>query len=117
MDPWYPLGRGDMMQVLFMAVHVAQMMGYDELIRSFDLITVNAAKALRIESIYGIDRGKKADLVVLDAFNEIEAIAYLKRPLFVIKNGRIVSVKNIEEVKVVEPLSRKLVALDERVLK
>ena len=117
MDPWYPLGRGDMMQVLFMAVHVAQMMGYDELIKSFDLITLNAAKALRIESMYGVDRGKKADLVVLDAFNEIEALAYLKRPLFVIKNGRIVSEKNIEEVKVVDPLSRKLVVLDERVLK
>jgi cytosine deaminase len=116
MDPWYPLGRGDMMQALFMAVHVAQMMGYSELIRSFDLITVNAAKALRVESIYGVDKGKKADLVVLDAFNEIEALAYLKRPLYVIKNGRIVSERNIEEVKVVDPVSRKSIVLDERVL-
>jgi len=117
MDPWYPLGRGDMMQVLFMAVHVAQMMGYNELIKSFDLITVNGAKALRIESIYGVDKGKKADLVVLDAFNEIEALAYLKRPLYVIKNGRIVSERNIEEVKVVDPVYWKSVTLDERILK
>ncbi|MEM2732951.1 MAG: cytosine deaminase, partial [Nitrososphaerota archaeon] len=85
MDPWYPLGRGDMMLVLFMAVHVAQLMGYDELIKSFDLITTNAAKALRINSIYGVEKGKKADLIVLDAFNEIEALAHLKRPLYVIK--------------------------------
>lgn len=117
MDPWYPLGRGDMMQVLFMTVHVAQLMGYDELLKSFDLITFNAAKALRIESIYGIDVGKRADLVVLDAFNEIEALAYLKRPLYVIKNGRIVSEKNVEEVKTVDPLSNKMVRLDEQVLK
>lgn len=117
MDPWYPLGRGDMIQVLFMTVHVAQLMGYDELLKSFDLITFNAAKALRIESIYGIDVGKRADLVVLDAFNEIEALAYLKRPLYVIKNGRIVSEKNVEEVKTVDPLSNKMVRLDEQVLK
>jgi len=93
------------------------MMGYDELMRSFDLITVNPAKALRIESMYGVDKGKKADLVVLDAFNEIEALAYLKRPLYVIKNGKIVSERNIEEVKVVDPVSRKPIVLDERVLK
>ena len=117
MDPWYPLGRGDMMQVLFMAVHVAQMMGYNELIKSFDLITANGAKALRIESIYGIDKGKKADLVVLDAFNEIEALAYLKRPLYVIKNGRIVSERTVEEVKVFDPTYRKSIMLDERILK
>ena len=117
MDPWYPLGRGDMMQVLFMAVHVAQIMGYNELIKSFDLITANGAKALRIESIYGIDKGKKADLVVLDAFNEIEALAYLKRPLYVIKNGRIVSERTVEEVKVFDPTYRKSIMLDERILK
>ncbi len=46
MDPFYPLGKGDMVQALFMAVHVAQMMVKKELANSFDLITDNAAKAL-----------------------------------------------------------------------
>ncbi|MEN2975002.1 MAG: cytosine deaminase [Candidatus Caldarchaeales archaeon] len=113
MDPWYPLGRGDMMLVLFMAVHIAQMMGYDELVRSLDLITVNSAKALRIDSKYGVGVGRMANLVVLDAYSEIEALTYLKRPLYVIKNGKIISEKKPDEVKVIDPLYGKLSRFEE----
>lgn len=117
MDPWYPLGRGDMMLVLFMAVHVAQMMGYDELVRSFDLITVNSAKALRIDSRYGVEIGKVADLVVLDAFSEVEALAHLKRPLYVIKNGKVISEKMPEEVRVIDPLQRMLTRFEDSAIR
>ncbi|MBS7612615.1 amidohydrolase family protein, partial [Candidatus Bathyarchaeota archaeon] len=115
MDPWYPLGRGDMVLVLFMAVHVAQMLGYNDLIESFNLITVNSAKALRIEQSYGVEEGKAANLVVLDAHNEIEALTYLSRPLYVIKNGRIVSEKKPDEVKVMDPVSSKLITMQDKV--
>jgi len=90
MDPFYPLGKGDMVQALFMAVHVAQMMGKSELLNSFDLITTNAAKALRIDHQYGVKKGNPANLVVLDSSNEIEALAKLSQPLYVIKNGALV---------------------------
>ncbi len=100
MDPWYPLGKGDMVQVLFMAVHVAQMMGNVELANSFDLITTNAAKALRIDSEYGVEPGKKANLVVMDASNEHEALAKLSPPLYVVKNGKIIAERSSYETRI-----------------
>lgn len=100
-DPWYPLGRGDMMQALFMAVHVGHLMGYQELKDSLDLITINAAKALRIEHEYGVETGKRADLVLLDARDELEALALQRPPLLVIKNGRIVVRRSGSEAELV----------------
>jgi cytosine deaminase len=35
MDPWYPLGTGNMLQVLFMAIHMDQLTGVEELL-NFD---------------------------------------------------------------------------------
>ncbi len=96
-DPWYPLGKGDMLQVLFMAVHVGQLTGYQELRDSFDLITVNAAKGLRILDDYGVERGKHADLVLLDARDELEALSLQRPPLLVVKNGRIIVRRYPEE--------------------
>ena len=29
-DPWYPMGNGSLRDVVFMGLHVAQMMGYPE---------------------------------------------------------------------------------------
>ncbi|EQD54299.1 cytosine deaminase, partial [mine drainage metagenome] len=45
MDPWYPLGRGSMLDALSMLVHVAQMTGRPELFSAFAMITGNAARA------------------------------------------------------------------------
>ncbi len=100
MDPWYPLGKGDMLQVLFMGVHVGQLMGYNELKNSFDLITTNAAKALRIEPDYGTESGRRANLVVMDSTNELEALAKLAPPLYVVKNGKVIVERDKVETKV-----------------
>ncbi len=91
MDPWYPLGVGDMLQALFMAVHVDQMMGYQELKQSLDLITINAAKIWHIEDDYGVSEGKTANLVLLKGRTEIDALRLMGPPLYVIKEGRIVA--------------------------
>ena len=90
MDPWYPLGKGDMMQALFMAVHVGQLTGYQELVDSLDLVTDNPAKALRIIDWYGVAEGKRANFVVMDARSEIQALAQLSPPLFVVRNGHVI---------------------------
>lgn len=90
MDPWYPLGVGDMLQVLFMAVHVDQLTGYNDLLRSLDLITYNGAKAWRVSN-YGIEKGNDANLLVLNAKNEIDALRILGPPLYVIKDGKIIA--------------------------
>jgi cytosine deaminase len=100
MDPWYPLGIGDMLQVLFMAVHVGQLTGYNELMECLDLITVNSAKALGIQNTYGISDGKIADLVVTNACDEIELIRTMGPRLFVLKEGRIISKVNRPSTKI-----------------
>ncbi|MGD6902786.1 cytosine deaminase [Bacillus infantis] len=90
-DPWYPLGTGNMLQVLHMGIHVSQLMGYEEIVRSFDLITDNSARTLHIEDSYGIESGKPASFIVLDAENEYEAIRKQAAVLYSIKNGKIIA--------------------------
>ncbi|SNZ03190.1 cytosine deaminase [Terribacillus aidingensis] len=90
-DPWYPLGTGNMLQVLHMGIHVTQLMGYDQIVNSIDLITTNSAKTLHIEDKYGMEEGKPANLIVLDAENEYEAIRKQASVLYSIRNGNIVA--------------------------
>lgn len=72
-DPWYPLGNGNMMMILDHGIHIAQMMSPDEIENALDLVTVNGAKTMNIAD-YGIEVGKSANFIVLDAKNEFDAI-------------------------------------------
>jgi cytosine deaminase len=94
MDPWYPLGVGDMLQVLFMAVHVDQMMGQQELADSINLITYNASKAWRNTATYGMTEGKKADFVLANAYSVTDMLRTMGPPLYVVKDGRLIA-KNL----------------------
>ncbi|WP_078543353.1 cytosine deaminase [Litchfieldia alkalitelluris] len=90
-DPWYPLGTGNMLQVLHMGIHIAQLMGYDQIVDSIDLITTNSAKTMHIEDQYGIEEGKPGNLIVLDAENEYDAIRRQVPVLYSIRNGKVIS--------------------------
>lgn len=90
-DPWYPLGTGNMLQVLQMGIHVCQLMGYDQIVNSIDLITTNSAKTLHIEDKYGIEEGKPANLIVLSAEDEYDAIRRQVPVRYSIKNGKIIA--------------------------
>ncbi len=90
MDPWYPLGSHDMLEVANMALHVGQMTGVEEIKSCFDAVTVNAAKTLNLND-YGIAPGKAADLIVLQAADPIEAIRLRAERLFVIRRGKILA--------------------------
>lgn len=90
-DPWYPLGTGNMLQVLHMGIHASQLMGYDQIVNSIDLITKNSAKTLHIEDKYGIEEGKPASFIVLSAENEYEAIRKQATVRYSFRNGRMVA--------------------------
>jgi len=90
MDPWYPLGRADMLDVAHMGLHVAQMTGTEAMKRCFDAVTVNPASLLGLQD-YGLAPGKFADLVVLQAADPIDAIRRRPPRLFVIRRGRVVA--------------------------
>lgn len=73
-DPWYPLGTGNLRDVVFMGLHVCQMMGYEDIMNSYKLISVNAAKTLHISDSYGIEEGKPASFIVMDAQDYYDAL-------------------------------------------
>ena len=90
MDPWYSLGSGDMLEVAAMGLHVAQMTSQDGMRACFDAVTVNAAKIMELDG-YGIAPGKRADFVLLQARDPIEAIRLRATRLKVFRAGKIVA--------------------------
>jgi cytosine/creatinine deaminase len=90
MDPWYPLGSGDMLEVAAMGLHVAQMTSQAGMRACFDAVTVNSARILGLEG-YGLDVGCRADLVLLQARSPIEAIRLRATRLAVVRRGAVVA--------------------------
>lgn len=87
-DPWYPLGQGNMMTVVHLGLHVAQMMGYQEIMDSYKLITYNAAKTLHLGDAYGIKEGNPASFIVLNCSEFYEALNKQSEVLYNFRQGR-----------------------------
>ena len=90
-DPWYSLGTGNMLDVAHMAVHVCQMTGMAEIDACFDMVTVHGAKTLNLADSYGIEVGKSANLIVLDADSRYEAIRRRATVRYVISQGKLLA--------------------------
>jgi cytosine deaminase len=90
MDPWYPLGRGSMLDALSMLVHVGQMTGRAELFRAFEMVTTNPARAAEVEG-WSIAEGSPANFVIFDCADEAEAIRLRPAARWVVRNGRVVA--------------------------
>ncbi len=90
MDPWYSLGSGDMLEVAAMGLHVAQMTGQDGMRACFAAVTETPARILGLEG-YGIAPGCRADLVVLQAGDPIEALRLRATRLLVLRGGRVIA--------------------------
>ena len=90
-DPWYPLGTGDMRDVVFLGLHVCQMMGYQEIMDSYKLISTNAAKTLHLGERYGIQAGRPASFILLGADNFYNALNQKSEVLYSFKEGRLIA--------------------------
>jgi cytosine deaminase len=90
MDPWYSLGSADMLEVAHMGLHVAQMTSQAQMRACFEAVTVNSAKVLGLEG-YGIAVGNRADFVLLQARDPIEAIRLRATRLTVVRRGQIIA--------------------------
>jgi len=88
MDPWFPLGRGDMLAAAQLALYLCHMSGYEEINDVLNLITTNAARVLRIQDHYGIEEEKPANFLVLDSPSAFEALRLVPTRLHVFKDGR-----------------------------
>lgn len=90
MDPWYSLGSGDMLEVAAMGLHVAQMTSQDGMRACFKAVTETPAQILGLEG-YGLAPGCRADLVLLQARDPIEALRLRATRLLVLKAGKVVA--------------------------
>lgn len=86
-DPWYPMGNGNMMNILDNGIHLAQIMSADDVKTNFDLITYNGARCLNIQDTYGLDVGKAANFIVLNESTVYEAIRKRVDVLASVRNG------------------------------
>lgn len=87
MDPWYPLGDGNLIRVVEMGLHACHMTGYNDIVTALELITTNGAKTLHLKDDYGVKEGNTANLIVLDTDSEYDAIRCLSPVLYSIRNG------------------------------
>ena len=90
LDPWYSLGTADMLDVAFMGLHVAQMSSPADMAKCFDMVTSVNASIMGLDHL-GLEVGKRASLVVLDAGNPIEAVRLRPDRLCVISRGKVVA--------------------------
>ena len=90
MDPWYSLGKADMLDVAFMGLHVGQLSSRADMRWCFDAVTKNSAEIMGLEK-YGVEVGNYADMVVLQAKDPIEAIRLRPTRLVVIRRGKLIA--------------------------
>jgi cytosine deaminase len=90
MDPWYSLGKADMLDVAFMGLHVAQRSSREDMAWCFEAVTTNSAKIMGLEG-YGLAPGCRANMVLLQAKDPIEAIRLRAHRLAVIRGGQVIA--------------------------
>jgi len=90
-DPWYPLGTANMLQVLHMGLHVCQVMGYDQINNSLDLISINSARTLNIQDKHGIETGKPGSLLILPAENGFDAVRRQVPVRYSVRHGKVIA--------------------------
>ncbi len=98
-DPWYPLGNGNILRVLDAGLHICHMMGFEDLQRSLDLVTDNSARALNLGERYGIAAGRPANMVILGAENDYEAVRQQAKARVSVRGGRVLMTRIPERVE------------------
>lgn len=88
-DAYYPFGRNNMLEVAFLASHLLWMTAREEIDRLYDMVTVDAARAMNVHDL-ALAPGAPAHLVVLDEPNTVEALRNHAPPAHVVSHGRLI---------------------------
>ncbi|WJV53154.1 cytosine deaminase [Prodigiosinella aquatilis] len=97
-DPWYPLGNGNILRILDAGLHICHMMGYQDLQRCLDFVTDNSAVAMHLGERYGIVVGRPANLLILDAENDYEAVRHQAKARLSIRHGKVIMRRIPEQI-------------------
>jgi cytosine deaminase len=93
-DAYYPLGRNNMLEVAFLAVHLLWMTTLEEMERVYSMVTAAAGAAMGVD--LRIEVGAPAHLVVLGEPNVREALRTHDAPRHVISHGRLIDRAAVE---------------------
>jgi cytosine deaminase len=97
-DPYYPFGKGDMLEVANLLGHAAKMTTAKDINTLYDTITVNAAKTMGIK--HDFKEGAPANLVILHEVKDVhEAIRTTPAARTTILEGKIISQTTYEQKK------------------
>jgi len=96
-DAYYPFGRNNMLEVAFLAAHLLWMTTRAEMETLYDMITVNAAKAMNVEN-HELRVGANANLVVLNQADVLEALREHAAPKVVVSHGKIIDQAKMEKL-------------------
>ncbi|MNM88851.1 Cytosine deaminase [compost metagenome] len=99
-DPWYPLGNGNILRVLEAGLHICHMLGYRNLQSALDLVTENSARTLCLGDTYGLEVGRPANMLVLPVDNDYEMIRCQGLPLLSIRHGRVLMTRQPARVEI-----------------
>jgi len=94
MDPWYLLGKADLLHAASLALHFTYMSGLDEIPELLACATSRGARTLGVEDEYGIEEGKPAHFVVFDAPSPVEVMRLLPARRWVVRNGAVIAETN-----------------------
>lgn len=98
-DPWYPMGDGNMLDSIHMGIHATQLMGYSQIMNSYNLTTNNGAKTLNVTDHYGIEVGKPANCLIFNTDNFYNELNERKELLYSIHNGKAIVKTEPAEIK------------------
>jgi cytosine deaminase len=90
-DPWYPMGKADLVDAAHLALHFTYMSGREEITEMLRVATERGARTLGVEDEYGIEEGKPADCVIFDAATAIDVISLRATRRYVIRRGRVIA--------------------------
>lgn len=90
MDPWYSLGRADMLDIAYMGLHVSQLSSRQDMAWCFEAVTTNSARVMGLQD-YGLAPGCKADFNLLQAKDTIEAIRLRAHRVAVVRRGKVIA--------------------------
>ncbi len=95
-DAYYPFGRNNMLEVVFLAAHLLWMMSRDEVEQLYDLATVKAGKAMNVNLKIAV--GNPAHLVVLGERDVLDAVRFHGEPAHVVSHGRSVDLHQMRQM-------------------
>ncbi len=99
-DPWYPMGNGNLMNILDNGIHLAQIMSPSDIETNLDLITYNGARCLNIQDTYGLEAGKDANFIILNGNSSFDVIRNRANVLASVRKGEYLFKKKPEEFEV-----------------